>query len=291
MIFRIVCIVLLLLSNQAFAGDQGQMLTKDHSETKIPAKRIIALAPHIVEMLYAIGAGDRIIGTTSYSDYPDEAKKIPQIGGYHGVQIEKIIEMAPDLIIVWKGGNKADDIAKLRQLNMPMAYSRPKTLEDIAHEVTVLGKLTGLEKNAKKVADDFLVKAEEIKKKYQGKPVVRAFYQLWFEPLRTVGPNSWLQYLLSYCGAENVFADAVSDYPLVSQESVIVKMPSVMIIPENHGTYKTQEVLSIWGQWKQVPAIKNQHIYTVDSDLMHRTTPRMLNGLADMCEKIDRARQ
>lgn len=275
----ILCLLLACSSWQAFAEKKPDS-----------SQRIIALAPHIVEILYAIGAGDRIVGTTAYSDYPEQAKKILQIGGYHGVQIEKIMELEPDLVIAWPGGNKADDLAKLKSLGIPMAYSRAEKVEEVAREVRKYGRLTGLEHNAEKVAMAFEQRLAKLKTKYQGKSSVNVFYQLWWEPLRTVGPGSWLQHLLEFCSASNVFADAASDYPLISKENVIIKKPEVMIVPENHGTHKTQEILSLWGQWPQIPAIKHNHIYTVHSDLLHRTTPRMLEGLEDLCNKIDKAR-
>ena len=255
------------------------------AEESKPAQRIVALAPHIVESLFKIGAGDRIVATVDYADHPAQALAIPRVGGYYGVQIEKIMALQPDLIIVWKNGNKAEDIAQLEKLGLPLAYSVTKNIEDVAAELRMFGRLTGLESNAERVANRFERSLVKIITAYQSKPPVGVFYQLWSEPLMTVNKNTWINQLIEVCGASNVFADNSTDYPQISMENVLVAKPEVIILPEEKAD-KPQPKID-WQRWQVIPAVKTNSFMTVDADLVHRFSSRMLMGLADMCQKIE----
>ncbi len=253
-----------------------------------PAKRIIALSPHSVEMLYAIGAGDRIIATVEFADYPEAALDIPRIGSYAGIQIESVLQLQPDLIIAWKDGNKTDDLEKLESLGMNMYYSHPKDIDAISHELINLGKLTGLTENAKKASDELASKYLQIKTRYKNKQKIRLFYQLWHEPLRSVGPNNWVQSLIEDCNGGNIFEDTDTAYPVVSLENILRKDPQVIIVPHHSGsdTVKNQ----IWKNWKNITAVKHQKIFTINGDLLHRFGPRAIDGLELLCDAIDSAR-
>ncbi len=186
-------------------------------------ERIITLAPHIVESLYEIGAGEKIVATVQFSDYPEQALEIPRIGGYHGLQMEKILELKPDLIIAWKNGNRKEDIEKLIQLGLPIAYSETGKLADVPNSLLHLGKLTGHEQQAKVVAEQFEQKLKRIQNKYQKSTELSGFYELWPEPMRTINNNTLISELMMTCGVSNVFGDATTDYPQISIENVVVK--------------------------------------------------------------------
>ena len=143
------------------------------------AKRIIALAPHIVEMLFAIGAGDRIVATVEYADFPQAANKIPRIGSYYGIQIEKVVALKPDLIIGWNGGAEIGDLKKLESLGVNITYTQPKNMAQVSRDIIKLGELTGLTQQAETVANNIKNKHTEIKNRYQNKPKVKVFYQIW----------------------------------------------------------------------------------------------------------------
>ena len=249
------------------------------------AQRIIALAPHIVESLYDIGAGERIVGTVEYADYPEQALKIPRIGGYYGIQIEKVLALEPDLIIVWKSGNKAADIEKLQSLGLPLAYSDPKDINGVADEMRLFGKLTGLEKNAETVAQKYESDLLNIQQEYQNKKPVAVFYQLWSEPLMTVNKNTWIHQLIETCGATNVFAENLTDYPQIGMENVLVAKPDIIIMPDERAD-KPQPKID-WQKWSVIPAVKNERFMRINADLVHRFSRRMLIGLNEMCEKLD----
>ncbi len=253
-----------------------------------PAQRIIALSPHAVELLYAIGAGDRIVGTVEYADYPEQAKQIPRIGNYTGIQLERVLELKPDLIIAWRTGNKDSDLKKMESLGLNLFYTHPQTIREISRDLKKLGELTGLTESANKVIDELEQKYHTITTRYKTKVPVKVFYQMWHDPIRTVGPNSWVESLIADCNGDNVFNDASSDYPLVSLESVLVKDPQVIIIPHHSGNIGAKK--SIWDNWQNINAVKNDRLFVINGDILHRFTTRAIDGLEKLCEAIDSAR-
>ncbi|MCL1141365.1 cobalamin-binding protein [Shewanella gaetbuli] len=248
--------------------------------------KIIALSPHSVESLYAIGAGQHIVATTDHADYPDAAKNIPRIGGYYGVQMERVIELNPDLVVVWKSGNKAEDIAQIQSLGFKVFNSDPKSLDDVATELEKLGELTGYAQQANGVAKQYRDQLAMIRKDNHAKPAVEVFYQLWSTPLMTVSDGSWIEHIISACNGQNVFLDADSEYPQVSIENVLVKQPEVILQSLDEGN-----ILGVnWQQWPELPAVKNKHIYQLNADLLHRASPRALLGVNALCAALDKAR-
>ncbi|WDE06541.1 cobalamin-binding protein [Thalassomonas viridans] len=251
--------------------------------------RIIALAPHIVEMLYDVGAGGQIIGTTDFADYPEQAKDIPSIGNYVRLQLEKVITLQPDLIIAWKSGNPSDDLARLRQLGFEIVYSEPKTFSDIAKELRRFADLSGHSEQGQQVADDFLKQLEKIKESYRDKQSVTAFYELWSRPLTTVAKGSWPQQHLNICGAKNPFEQVSSPYPQVNIEQVLKTQIQLIIQPLSQNQ-KDREGFN-WRDWPTIQAVKENNILTPDADALHRMTRRSLQALDKLCSDIDKVRR
>ncbi|MGS0536538.1 cobalamin-binding protein [Pseudoalteromonas sp. SaAl2] len=258
------------------------------ADTNKQQLRIVALAPHIVENLYTIGAGDQIVGTVEYADFPESANKIPRLGGHQGIQIEKLLALKPDLVLAWKTGSKIDDLALIERMGVKVLYSEANEVDKVPQELLRLGKLTGRKDAAKRAATEFQQKLGTIKAKQQGKVSVAVFYQLWPEPMMTVSKNTWINQLIEICHGSNVFANNRTDYPLISIENVIVAKPEVIILPEEKS--KTKQPIIDWQQWPEVPAVKHNQFIQVNADLLHRFTTRMLDGLDDMCNKIDQSR-
>ncbi len=255
----------------------------------IPATRIIALAPHIVEMLYDVGAGDQIIGTTDFADYPEEAKEIPRIGNYIRLQIERVIELQPDLIIAWKSGNPSDDLARLNQLGFTVLYSQPNTFEDIAKELKYFANVTGNQAQGERVAGEFLSQLNELSTTYENKSDITVFYELWSRPLTTIAKGSWPQQHLNICHATNPFEQVVTPYPQVNIEMVL-QTPIDLIIQPLSENQKDREGFN-WTDWPAISAVKNNFIIQPDADALHRMTPRSLDELKTLCEGIDQVRQ
>lgn len=258
----------------------------DKTPAKAPAKRIIALSPHGVEMLFSIGAGDSIVATTDHANYPEAAKNIPSIGGYYGIQIERVIELNPDLIVVWQSGNKIEDINRLRDLGFKIYNSDPKNLADVATDIEQLGKLTGHQAQAEQVASDYRQQLAYLTQQNQAKPKVKVFYQLWSTPLMTIAKGSWIQHLIEVCHGENVFYDAANEYPQISIENVLLTGAEVILQSQDEGNVQGIN----WADWPELAAVKHQHIYQLDADLLHRATPRAILGIKAVCAALDKAR-
>lgn len=257
-------------------------------ELKSPAKRIISLAPHITESLFAAGVGDKIIGAVSYSDYPEAAKKIPRVGGYPTLDIERIVSLKPDLVIAWASGNNANQVGKLISLGLTVFMSEPRYPKDIAYTIQRFGVLAGTTDVATKSYNDFMQHYESLKKRYSTKEKVNVFYQIWNKPLMTISGEHLISDIIELCGGKNVFASIKILTPRISIESVISSNSDVIV---SGGMGKARpEWLDDWKAWPTVPAVKNKQLYYVDPSLMQRVGPRILDGADKLCEIFDKVR-
>lgn len=252
-------------------------------------QRIIALSPHAVEMLYAIGVGDQIVATVEKADYPEAAKDIPRIGNYVGIQIEKLVALQPDLVVAWKGGNQKADLERITSLGFQIYDSHPQNIAEVNQNLIELGKLLGVEDAASKASKRLMADYQAIIDQYKDKSKVRAFYQLWHDPMRTVGPDNWVGSLMKDCGGDNIFAEAKAGYPLVSFESILVKNPESIIIPHHSGVIGAKK--DIWDNWGNIQAVKNNQIHAIDGNIILRSSPRAIEGLKLLCDAIDKARK
>ena len=271
------------------AFSMNNVLANDIHNTDKQKLRIIALAPHIVESLYAIGAGEQIIATTAHSDYPATAKDIMVVGNYARLQIEKILQLQPDIIIAWKTGNPSDDLARLEKYQLKVVYSNPQNLADVATELLMYGELSGRTEQATLLAEQYTSKLNQLKNRFKNQPKVSVFYELWSRPIRTIAGNAWPQQQINLCGGVNPFENAKDDYPSVGLEQVLVTLPQVVIQPSK-STAGDPDSLN-WSQWQHVPAVKNNFIFRPNADKVHRMTTRMLDEIVKLCENIDSARQ
>ncbi|WP_105199727.1 cobalamin-binding protein [Pseudoalteromonas sp. T1lg10] len=249
-------------------------------------QRIVALSPHIVENLYAIGAGEHLVASVDHADYPEQAKALPRVGGYYGVQIEKILALKPTLVVVWQGGNKAADVETLERLGVPLYISNIQGVEDIATELRQLGKLTGNVSQSERVAAQFEQGYQRLQQDYRRsegqKPKV--FYQLWSAPMMTVNNNTLIGKAITLCGGENAFADNSTDYPQISVENVALAQPDIIVLSsEKNAAEQTQQ----WQQWGMIPAVQNKAIRAIDADLLHRYSTRILDGISKLCLAIN----
>jgi vitamin B12 transport system substrate-binding protein len=276
-----------VLANQVLAN---QALTNQVASNRVaalpaqPPQRIIALAPHLVENLFSIGAGDRIVGTSAYADYPAAAKQIPQVSDYSGVQIEKVLALKPDLVLAWKSGTPAADVTRMQQLGLTVVVTDIDDLAQLASHLRQLGQLTGTSESANQLADDYQQQLVQLEQQYQQATPVDSFYELWGNPLTTAANRAWPAQQLALCGGRNVFADTLGDYPQIGLEQVLVRNPTLIIQPIS-ATEKRQ--LVNWQQWPALKAVKHQHILQPNADALHRTTLRMLPALRQLCQQID----
>jgi iron complex transport system substrate-binding protein len=267
--------------------DAGQTVTLAQ-----PARRIVSLAPHVTELIYAAGGGDRIVGTVSYSDYPPQAREIPRVGDNKALDLERIAALKPDLIVVWRHGNAQKQTDRLRALGMPLFFSEPHKLEGIPDNLETLGTLMGTEPVANRAAADFRQQVDTLRKTYAGRPPVTVFYQVWQQPLMTLNGQHMVSDLLALCGGQNLFAKEAPLVPTVSVEAVVAGNPEVMLTA-GMGATRTNKPLAdfaMWEKWKQVTAVARNNLFVVDGDLVNRAGPRVVKGAAEICKDLDVAR-
>ncbi len=263
--------------------DVGRIVNLDK-----PAQRIVTLAPHAVEMLFAAGAGDRIIGTVSYSDYPAQAKTIPRVGSYNALDVERILALQPDLVFAWDSGNKKDQIEKLIQLGLTVFINEPHSIEDVASSIERIGRLTASETIASRFNAVFLGRYRQLQETYQNRSKVRMFYQVWHDPLITINGRHLISAVMRLCGAENIFNDMSALSASVSVEAVIAAQPEIIIAGGE--VDKQTQLLENWRRWKNLPAVRNAQLYLIEPGLLHRHGPRILDGAEIMCRYVEQAR-
>ena len=253
-----------------------------------PAQRIVALAPHVIENLYAIGAEKQIVAAVDYSDYPPAASKLPRVGGYSKFDVESILLRKPDLIIGWQSGNPAAQLDQVRALGIPMYLVQSNKFEDVAHELRQLGKLSGRDKEAEAVASGFLQRLQKLRQTNASKPKVRVFYQIWQTPLMTIGGEQIISSAITACGGENVFASIKSMAAQISDEAVIAA-DAEAFVAGGMGEIR-HDWLEVWRRWKQLTAVKRNNLFFVPADLMQRHTVRLVDGAEQLCAHLDTAR-
>ena len=250
--------------------------------------RIISLAPHITELLFAVGAGDAIVGTVSFSDYPIEAEAIPRIGSADQINFEQILALKPTLIFGWRSGNGEEALNRLRSLDLSVHSHEPKSLEDVLQSLKRYGELTGNTKQGLAAAEQFQLRLEQLQQRYEHQTPMRVFYQLWHEPKMTINDKHLISDVIRLCGGTNVFGDAIPLVPTVNIETVIQRAPEVIFASGIGGERPTW--LDDWNQWPSIPAVENEQLFHIHPDFLHRHSPRILDGAEQMCEHLNQAR-
>jgi len=254
-----------------------------------PAQRIVSLAPHTTEMLFAVGAGENIVGAVDYSDYPEAAKSIPRVGGYSKLDIEAILVLQPDLVVAWSSGNQQASMAKLRQLGLKLYFSEPKDFEGVVSNMERFAVLTGNAQQGAKAAAEFRQELARLTSIYAGQEKVRVFYQIWNKPLMTINGEHLIGKVIEFCGGENIFHDLPVLAPQVNMEAVLLANPEVIIA--SGMVNENPQWLAEWRKWIHVSAVKSNSIYNIHSDIIQRHSPRILQGAEQMCLHLADARK
>jgi len=252
-----------------------------------PALRVISMAPHATELLFAAGGGARVVGAVDYSDYPEAAKRIPRIGSNREVDVERIMALKPDLIVAWMHGSSERQIELVRRTGVPIYLSDPQTLEGIPDSLQRLAQLMGTEAAAQPVAFELRARLASLRKRYAGRSPVRTFYQVWDKPLYTLSGKHIITDALRLCGGENIFHTLPVTAPVVTLESVLQSDPEAIFgtAEKNYGG------VNLWRQYPTMTAVRNENLFTVDGNLLNRAGPRMIDGAAVMCERLEEARR
>lgn len=251
-----------------------------------PARRIVSLAPHITELLFAAGAGEYVVGVTEYSDYPADARKIRLVGSSGRVDMETLLSLKPDLVAVWTTGNATSDIASIKRLGFPIFYSNPRRLEDIPSNLRNLARLTGTEYKASVSIEKFNNKHRRMIERYKGYPKRSVFFQLWHRPIMTVNQDHLIHDVIELCGGRNIFSGLSPLTPVVGVEDVINAKPEFIV----SSNVDEADLLAMWQKWPAAGIASKSNLVIVPADLLHRLGPRIINGAEILCRGLNESR-
>lgn len=253
-----------------------------------PARRVVSLGPHLTELAYAVGAGEALIGAIRYSDFPEAAKALPIVGDAHAIDFERIVQLKPDLVLVWGSGLNERHKSRLRSLGLKVYESEIRQAQGIADTLRRLGALLGHTDGAEIAARRFEAQWQALAERYRGQPPVRVFWQLWHEPLMTINREHLISEAMRTCGGVNVFADLPLLTPSVSWEAAVRADPQ-LIATSGRAEDKARD-FAAWQRFAAVSAVKKQRYASIDGNLIGRMGPRFVDGAAALCEAIGQAR-
>lgn len=265
----------------ALTDDRGVPVSLEH-----PAQRIVTLSPNLTELAFAAGAGNAVVGVADFSDFPPEAKRLPVVASAAGIDIERLLALRPDLVLAWKSGNRSADLERIEKLRIPVIATEPQRLVDVPRITRLIGYAAGTTPAAEASARDFEAKLARLRTRYSGARELTVFYQVWERPLMTIGGRHIIDEVIRFCGGRNVFADLQPLAPEVSLESVIVANPEVILIGG-----EASRGIGGWARLDSLRAVAAKRIYHIDSARIERATPRLVEGIAEICAKLELARR
>ncbi len=256
-------------------------------------QRVITLSPHLTEIVDAAGGSQQLVGVSAFSNFPESVKKLPIISDARSIDLEKMKQLKPDLIIYWRGGTpetQVESIQKVFSSSAQIIFVEPKKLLDIATDIEKLGQALGTSAVAKKNATTFRSEVSKLKKKYQNsnQRKVRVFYQVWAQPLMTLNQDHLISDIIELCGGEQLFAKEKLLVPTVSKEAVVKANPEIIFTATDAKQMKMD-----WSMWQSIPqlaATQNKALIEIDADTISRPSPRILLGAQKICAEIDRLR-
>lgn len=266
--------------------DRGRVL-----QLQTPAARIIAIAPHLTELAFAAGAGSRLIAVSEYSDYPAAALRLPRVGDGARVDMERILALKPDLVLAWKSGNQAGDIARLERHGIAVYVSEPARLTDIARLLRGVALLAGVASDGERAASAFERELDGLRNRYgssgPGDQGVRVFYEIWHQPLLTVNGAHMISDAIALCGGVNVFANLPVLTPAVTLEAVLAARPQVVL-----GGGSSGSAGNLQRRWQGLPvaALRALPAYDIPPDSIQRQSPRIVEGIRAICTHLERHR-
>lgn len=270
----------------------AELRTSDDSGRPVvlaaPARRVISLAPHLTELAYAAGGGAAMVGRIRFSDFPAAAKALPIVGDAHAIDFERIVQLKPDLVLVWGSGLNERHKARLRTLGLTVFESEIRRAQGIPDTLRRLGALLGHADAAEAAARRFETQWQALAERHRGKAPVRVFWQLWHEPLMTINREHLISEAMRACGGANVFADLPLLTPTVSREAAVAADPQLIAGPGR--AEDAARDFAAWQRFTSVSAVRQQRFASIDGDLIDRMGPRFVQGAAGLCEAIDAAR-
>ena len=260
----------------------------NHIRLERPAQRIVSLAPHITELLFAAGAGAQVVGVVAYSDFPPEATTLPQVGGYSKVDLEAVASLRPDLVVAWSSGNRNAHLDRLRALGIQVFLNEPRSLDDVARSLEQFGELAGSTEVAGAAAQRFRTRHASLSARYRERAPVRTFYQIWDRPLMTINDEHLIADVIRLCGGRNVFGTLGPLSPTIGVEAVLAANPEA-IVASGMGEARPQW-LDQWKRWPDLAANAHGNLFFIAPNIIQRHTPRILDGASQLSEQLESVR-
>lgn len=264
------------LAGVSAVDDSGRLIALDH-----PARRIVSLAPHTTELLFSAGAGSYIVGTAHWSDFPEAATRIPRVGDTYSIDLERIVDLQPDLVVAWRSGNGPLPIGRLLDLGFPVFISEPHSLAQIGETVRRLGELAGTAAAAEPARARFMARLHALGGVHPAGKPVSVFYQIWDDPIFTVNGEHIISEIIRRCGGQNVFAGLPGLSTRIGREAVLAADPEVIIASGVDASRPAW--LDHWKQWPSLAAVRRNRMFHVPPHLLQRHTVRILDGAEQVC--------
>lgn len=252
-----------------------------------PARRIVTLAPHLTELVYSAGAGDRLVGADAYSDYPPAAQALPRVGDAFQVDYERLLALRPDLVLVWTTGMPEPVIERIGKLGLRVERVTTLRLADIAAALVRIGELAGTRAEAERTAGAYSAEIARLRETYAARAPVTVFYQISETPLYTVSRRHVISEMIELCGGRNIFGELEQVAPPVGLEAVLERDPEAIITADG----AQGEPLAVWKRWAGIRAVRLGNLYTVNADRVARSTTRIVAGAEQICTALDNARR
>jgi iron complex transport system substrate-binding protein len=285
LLLAFVMILLLNISAEAkeriFTDEMGRQVKIPH-----PAKRIVSLAPSITEILFDLGLDEEVAAITNFCDYPEAVLKKPRIGGFVNPDIEKIVSLKPDLIIGIRDGNRMDTVHRLNDSGLSVYLIDPKGFDGVMRTIKNIGDVVGREKESKRLINEMANKKENMITLTQSLSKPKVFFQLGDAPMVTVGKGTLADDLIRLAGGRSISENESISYPFYSIETVLLKAPEIIIMTSMDSKKNSLHLVKKWESWKSIPAVRMNKIYVIDSNLVDRPTPRIIEGLEALVKII-----
>ena len=268
-------------ASKKFTDEVGREVT-----FSFPPRRIVSLAPNITEILFSLGLDEEIVGVSIHCNFPEKAKSKPRVGSYISLDFEKITSLNPDLIIATGAGNTRDMVERLGKLGFPTYVIYPKNFDDILKSIIHIGQVVNREKEAKQITEGMKKRSQRVIELTKGLPRPKVFIQISDAPMVTVGKGSFADDLIRLAGGENIAGKEKEVYPRFGMEEILKRSPEVIVISSMNPKGDYQKILQEWNRWKTIPAVKNGRIHLIDSDLLDRPSPRIIDGLEELARVL-----
>ncbi len=251
-----------------------------------PAQRIVTLAPFLTELAFSAGAGPRVVGVSAHSDFPAEARSLPQVASAVALSVESVAALRPDLVLAWQDSIRAEDVERLAPFGIVVFVAQARRLDDVPRLLDVIGRLAG--RDVSGVAREYRAALARLRREHEHAQRIPVLLEVWHRPLTTIAGAHWMNEALALCGADNAFSDLPGVAPVIPWEQVYARDPSAIV---GAGSAASAAAFAAnWSERASLGAVKRSRMVFVDADTIQRPTLRLALGVGQLCAGLDRLR-